>query len=140
MNPTTVIWVIAAAFAVAIIYSASVQKMHGAFVNALLDIDAIGEANAIDGSRLACPPSRSTEREITKRGMLSKVVGMTSEGRYYIIPEYRETARSIYAKESHLVLKTSLLLVATAILALAVSALWPVFVNALNELVGEKVI
>ena len=137
MNPISVIWVIAAAFAVGTVYSAVSQKAYSGFVSALLEIDAVGEANAIDASRLACPPSRTVEQSIGKSGMFGKTVAMTPEGRYYIVPERRETAKTFYAKEKHLVLKTVLLLAAIAAVAALATVLWPVFQNALDGILTD---
>ncbi len=137
MNPTSIIWVIAAAFAVGTIYSAITQKTFSGFVSALLEIDAVGEANAIDASRLACPPSRAVEQSIGKSGMFGKTVALTPEGRYYIVPERKEAAKAFYAKEQHLILKTVLMLVAIAVVAALATALVPVFENALGSLLED---
>ncbi len=137
MNPISVIWAIAAAFAAATIYSAISQKAYGGFISALLEIDAVGEANAIDASRLACAPGRTVEQAIGKSGMFGKTVAMTPEGRYYIVPEFKEAAKTFYAKEKHLVIKTVLLLVAIVAVAALATALWPVFENALDGILTD---
>lgn len=137
MNPITIIWAVAAAFAVCTVYAAISQKAYGNFVSALLEIDAVGEANAIDGSRLACPPSRTIEQSIGKNSAFGKTVAMTPEGRYYILPERCNTAKTFYAKEKHLIAKTALMLVAIVILAIAATELLPVFENMVDGLLGD---
>ncbi len=132
MTFVVIVWLVAAGFACATVYTAVTKKTLGSFVAALIEIDAVGEANAIDPERLGTAPSSAVKSALKRGGVFAKTVSVTEEGRYYINPDRLAAAKTFYGKEDNILIKTVVYLVLIAAVAGLFTFLYSAFETAIS--------
>jgi hypothetical protein len=141
MELTTIIWMfmIGAAAAMVVMYYNS--RFLGGFVRALLEIDATSPESAITAEEIGIKISLPIKNALKPGTAFSKTVIKTEDNRYYVAPDKVGLAKLKYRGKDTTIFFVLLCLVTLALVALALSYIFPDIINSasagLSEMFGN---